>query len=234
MASDTTKKKKTASASTSKTTKKASTVSTSKKGTGTKKTTTKKATTTAPKKKTNTKTNGTKKKTTNSTKKNQNVKVKSTPKVKPIEIEDLETREADLTKTVVINPEIIQELHNEEIEVPNIDNIKIEEEPKKTKKGPEKVARTILGIDLPSQMTSEDRKERKKFYVKDALIFAIIIPILDLFAMLFIDSYTYLMITNSAPLNYLITLLLDFTLIFLITYLIDYIFGEDAVKRINR
>ena len=151
---------------------------------------------------------------------------------KELVFEELEKGDPDLTKTAYIDPEVIQELHASEID--EIDKIKVEEKPIIKSKKNEIQAKTILGLDLPSGMNREDRDLRKKFYAKDALIFSIIIPILDLFAMLFIDSYTYLLITNSPIVNYIITLLLDFVLIFIVTYLIDYIFGEDAVKRINK
>ena len=84
---------------------------------------------------------------------------------------------------------------------------------------------------MPNGQSEQARNERQKYYMKDALIFAIIIPIMDLLAMLFIDAYQPLLATNDTMINYTITLLLDFILIFVLTYLIDYIFGEDTVKK---
>ena len=101
----------------------------------------------------------------------------------------------------------------------------IKEEPKSL----EKDCKTILGLDLPI----EDKQKRKTMYKKDALAFAIIVPIIDLFMLLFIKRYKPLIMTNNVVLNYIITLGIDFVLIFILTYAIDYIYGEDAIKRLK-
>lgn len=242
MASDTTKKtttkksttpkKKTTAASASKTTTKSKT-STAKKTTTTKKVATK---TSVPKKKSEVKAPSTKvatKKKTTSTKKAATSKTRAPKKEKVVEIEreELETREADLNKTIVMSPEVAKELAMERYdEMEEIEEIKVSKNEKKDEK---KYASTILGVDIPIGNSETDKKERKQLYAKDATIFAIIIPILDLFAMLFIDAYKAYPITNSEPINYCLTLIIDFILIFALTYLIDYIYGENSVKKMT-
>lgn len=140
-------------------------------------------------------------------------KVKKEKKAE-LELVDLEGREADLEKTVVIKS------------LDEADFIITSTPKKESKQKTEKQVKTILGAMLPIGDSSEDRKERLKFYAKDALIFSVIIPVFDLLAMLFLESYTFLMITNSVPLNYVLTLVTDFIIIFAMTFLFDYLIGD--------
>jgi len=126
---------------------------------------------------------------------------------------------------------IIETVTPEEIVEKKVETITIVNEEETTPK-------TILGTELPVGKNEEDVKIRKKCYTKDAIVFAIIIPILDLFAMLFFESYEPISIpflkVDSLALNIAITLLIDFVLIFLLTYLIDFIYVEDAIKKNNK
>ena len=92
---------------------------------------------------------------------------------------------------------------------------------------------SILGTPLPLGNDKVDIDTRNKLYMKDALIFSFVIPVIDLFAMLFIKSYKPYPITNTLGINYLITLLIDFILIFILTFSVDYIHGERIVRKMN-
>ena len=203
--STTSNKKKTTSANSSKS-----------KSVATKKTSTKnssKGKTTVAKKTTGS--SSQKKSTTSKPKTTQPAKKKTTVPKKEQKVEVLEKREPDLEKTILIS--------KEETEVINKKVVSADED-----------AKTILGLELPTGDDKIDKEIRRKQYRKDALAFALIIPIVDLFAMLFIERYSYLIVTNYAVVNYLITLAIDFVLIFVVTYLVDYAFGEDTVKRIKK
>ncbi len=89
---------------------------------------------------------------------------------------------------------------------------------------------TILGKELPTGKSDSVKKERKKLYAKDALVFAIVVPLIDLIAMVFIESYPALNITANTNLNYILTVVTDFILIFIVTYIVEYIFGEKNTK----
>lgn len=93
---------------------------------------------------------------------------------------------------------------------------------------------TILGVELPCGMDKEEKRVRFMNYIKDATIFAIIIPVLDLFAMLFIEDYKAYAITNNIPVNYCLTLLIDFAMVFVMTFLIDSLHGEYSARKMNR
>ncbi len=122
--------------------------------------------------------------------------------------------------------EVVEELHLGEEPIVEDKYLEIRSVPEITNS-----TKSILGNELPSGQTELARSERQKYYMKDAFLFAIIIPILDLFAMLFIDAYQPLLATDDMMINYIVTLLIDFTLIFVLTYLIDYIFGEDSARK---
>ena len=110
--------------------------------------------------------------------------------------------------------EVVEELHLGEEPIVEDKYLEIRSVPEITNS-----TKSILGNELPSGQTELARSERQKYYMKDAFLFAIIIPILDLFAMLFIDAYQPLLATDDMMINYIVTLL------------IDYIFGEDSARK---
>ena len=206
-----------------------------KSSTATKSSTTKKTTTakkSSTKKTTSTKNGATAK---SSTTKKTTPKVKEVKDIKTVAVfPEEETMEEKLVESVKV--ETIEEMVDK-IEIPE-DEPTIEKDeiilPAKETKVEEKSTndkecKTILGLDLPV----EDKQKRKTMYKKDALAFAIIVPIIDLFMLLFIKRYKPLIITNNIVLNYIMTLGIDFILIFILTYVIDYIYGEDAIKKIR-
>jgi len=171
------------------------------------------------------------------TPKKTNTNKTSTTKTKPTvkketkkpEIQILE-KEEKLNKTIILTAEEKEQLQVNKID--EIEELKIEETIVEEEVTPQ--VSTILGLNLDASSNKSARNERIRFYAKDATIFAIIIPILDLFAMLFIDAYKAYPLTESEPTNYCLTLLIDFILIFVLTFLIDYIHGEREVRRINK
>lgn len=243
----TTKTEKTTTSKSAPATKKTNTkaVNTTKKNNGTKKNAgtkveNKNTTTNANAKKTvekkPTTANTSKKKSNKTVKKNETVKTKDNtvkdktqsniPKLKK-ETADTSKKKGVLESTTISTPEVVKELHVEE---------KVIEVDPSTAKPVEDLfdVRSILGAQLPTGTTKEDRKKRKKFYMRDAFVFATVIPILDLFAMLFIEPYKPLLLTNTEWINYAITVGADFVLIFILTYVLDFLFGEEDVKKINK
>lgn len=209
--------------------------STASKSTTGKKVATEKATTTANKEKNQTKvttqksTTQTKKKTTTANKtKNSTPKKKQENKtIKPVIIDEETKKKGVLESTTVSHGEIINEDYFKEGS--------FEVDPSTAKPVEDLIdIRSILGAKLPVGTSKKDRKERKKFYCRDAFIFATIIPVLDLFAMLFIEPYKPLLICNTEWINYAVTVVGDFVLIFLLTYVLDFIFGEEDVKNYNK
>jgi len=93
---------------------------------------------------------------------------------------------------------------------------------------------TIMGVELPTGNTKEDKKERSICYLKDALLFASIVPVIDLFLTIFYEKLNTLNFVNSEIINYVLTMLVDFVLIFIFTFLLDFIIGESKVKRIKK
>lgn len=228
MATDNTEKKKpkaktakspaTKSTATKKVTTKASTGT--KKKTNSTKTATKKTTKPVAK---NTKTAPAKSKKNASTKKTTAKSVSKKTEIKPVEI-DLSEKET------IVTSEIVSDLH---IEEPTLKTDLPKEEPA-TKKDDAYEITSILGAKLPTGKTIEDKKIRKKHYLKDSFVFALIIPLIDLLAMFFFEAYKPFDITDIEWVNYGINLVFDFVVIFIITYVIDYALSEDDVKKNGR
>lgn len=121
-------------------------------------------------------------------------------------------------------PEVVKELHVEEEVITTVkenENVVLE---------PDYEIRSFLGANLPIERTKPAKKKRKTHYLKDAAFFATIVSVLDLFAMLFIKGYPQLF--EAAPwINYTITVALDFVLVFIFTYALDYLIVEDAIQK---
>ena len=163
---------------------------------------------------------------------NKPVSKKKTTTESPVKISK---KEETVGKTVDVKKEIIKKpIEKDELALISTQEIKVEEVVKTEKENDDELfANTILGLELPVG-DNDDKKKRLGNYARDALIFAVVIPILDLFAMVFIDSYKAYPITNNELINYGLTLLIDFVMIFVLTYIIDYIHGENTVKRMKK
>lgn len=192
--------------------------------------------------KTKKKTNTSSTNTTNTKKKTTTEKTKTTTKKTTTPKKTTTSNKAKTTKPKTNNSSTSKKTNNsveprgselkEEVSKETI----VEETPKITTEVGKTVAtectpKSLLGTTLPEGKEIEARRARKRSYSRDALLFAIIIPILDLLAMLFVDAYKPMLLFNSMLMNYIITLILDFILIYIVTYLIDFVMGEDAVKK---
>lgn len=142
---------------------------------------------------------------------------------------DIKPVEIDLTEEVDngISNEVVSELH---ITEHNLETETVEREDTNKKESVYEIT-SILGAKLPTGQSAEDKKVRKKHYLKDSIVFAIVIPLIDLLAMFFFEPYKPFNITDVEWLNYGINLIFDFIVIFFITYVIDYALSEDDVKK---
>lgn len=162
----------------------------------------------------------------NQTKKNHNTNNKNTNKnyhsKKHVQNQNNSTKKKTV-KPIETESNLIE--INKETELKPLNEI-----PKINKSNKIEKAKNILGMDLPEGNTKSDKKERIKIYTKDAIIFSLIAPVIDLLGMLFLKKYNYVMITNNNMINYLFTVLIDFIIIFIVTFCIDYFAGERAVN----
>lgn len=214
----TTKKNvKTSEAKTSKTPKKTTTSSAKKTTTGTK-------TKTASKKSTSTK------KATTSAKKTT---TKSKTSTKKTQAPKKEVTSAIENETVETKPLILEDVEvNANVEVATEEKSDVIENNREERQS-QNYAKTILGGKIPAGNSSKDRKKRRTYYVLDSIMFATILPILDLFMMMFCPWYTSFLSLDSTQ-NCIIVLVLDFIIVFIATYLIDFAATESAVKKINK
>lgn len=79
----------------------------------------------------------------------------------------------------------------------------------------------------------KDKKRRIKIYLKESLIFSILIVLLNLLSYLFDKDYNLFLTINSFSknLNITINLLIDFIIAFLISYLFEYFINELYIKK---
>ena len=102
------------------------------------------------------------------------------------------------------------------------------------KKVKENVPKTAFGKSMPIGLDKESKKKRKKIYLKESIIFAIVMGVLDAIMIIFIDYYVIVDLFKYNYLNYMFSVLFNLIIGFAISYILDYIFGEICVKRYNK
>ena len=88
----------------------------------------------------------------------------------------------------------------------------------------------VLESDIPLVSDKVNTKIRIKKYLKEAIIFAIIITIINLFAILFFDYVNVLKIFDVNGLNIVVTVFLSLIINYLISFFIDCLVTEIWVK----
>ena len=73
-----------------------------------------------------------------------------------------------------------------------------------------------------------------KLLLKESIIFAIVMGVLDAVMVIFIDDYEIVDLFKYNYLNYIFSIVFNLIIGFGISYVLDYIFGEISVKRYNK
>ena len=149
----------------------------------------------------------------------------------------LNNESKDNKKEEVQNKEIKeekQESNNKEIK-DNLDNtIVIKKKDKKEKnnlkKDKEKKKLFVLEEDIPLGCEKENTKIRVKRYLKEALIYSLIITIINLFSMLIFNYVNILHLFDVNILNIIVTVLLSLIISYVVAFFIDCLLTEIWVK----
>ena len=96
-----------------------------------------------------------------------------------------------------------------------------------------KPLRSLTGRVLPSTFLKGDRKIRKTYYLKESLIFMIILTLIDFIGFYRIKKIDMLHIFDSSIWNIVITITLTMLITFSASYLIDY-FTTEIILRIRK
>lgn len=102
---------------------------------------------------------------------------------------------------------------------------------KKVKKS---VPKTAFGRSMPIGLDKESKKKRKKIYLKESIVFAIVMGVMDAIMIIFIDDYEIVDLFKYNYLNYIFSVVFNLIIGFIISYVLDYAFGEISVKRYNK
>ncbi len=98
----------------------------------------------------------------------------------------------------------------------------------------ELIPKNIWGKPLGTGQTKKDKKRRLKHYLFDSAIFAIIMAVFDIVAIFVAANKTVFDITDYYILNFILTVLLTSIILFFISFILDYLVGERAVKKHNK
>ena len=93
-----------------------------------------------------------------------------------------------------------------------------------------KPLRSITGRVLPSTFLKADRKIRKTFYLKEALIFMIVFTLIDFIGFYRVKKIDMFHIFDNSIWNIVLTTTLTMLIIFIGTYMLDYIVTEITLR----
>ena len=88
----------------------------------------------------------------------------------------------------------------------------------------------MTGRVLPSSFLKADRKIRKTFYLKEALIFMIVFTLIDFIGFYRIKKIDMFHIFDNSIGNIVLTTTFTMLIIFIGTYIIDYIITEVTLR----
>lgn len=86
---------------------------------------------------------------------------------------------------------------------------------------------------LPLGINDDDKKSRRLIYLKESLIFSLIMIVIDLILLLLPIEYETLPIFKNPTANILIQVIIDFIFLFGISFVFDYLVGESNIKQYN-
>ncbi len=142
-------------------------------------------------------------------------------KVKKKKIESIELKKKNKNKKEIIKEEIV-------------DNTLVWNKSDVFKTNNMKPLRSLTGRVLPSTFLKGDRKIRKTFYLKEALIFMIILTLFDFIGFYRIKMIDMLHIFDNSIWNIVLTVTLTLLITFIGSYVIDYFVTEITLRHRKR
>lgn len=83
---------------------------------------------------------------------------------------------------------------------------------------------------IPLGKSKKEKKERKRRYIKEAIVFALIITFINLLSYVLFDYVSLLRLSDIKIFNVLATMIASFIIGFIFSYIIDYLVSELWVK----
>ena len=97
-----------------------------------------------------------------------------------------------------------------------------------------KVPKTMWNKNIPLENDKQSKKNRRKIYVIESIIFSFIVLLIDTVGLVFNESIDTIIITDSKALNITFVLIFTFILAFIISFVLDYKISEYSVKKYHK
>lgn len=91
--------------------------------------------------------------------------------------------------------------------------------------------KSLFGKKIPNSSTKSDRKRRKTIYLKEALLFSIIMTLIDIVLFYKVSSINILTIFDNNIWNLVVTIFLTLLILLISSYLFDYLITEFIFKK---
>ncbi len=103
------------------------------------------------------------------------------------------------------------------------------------KKNKEEIIKNFYGRKINLNNNKSARIERINWYLLEGFILAFVFSMIDIIAFYYSKNViSILEFTNNREVNMYIYVLIEFVLLYLISFIIDYVYYELKIKRINK
>ena len=84
--------------------------------------------------------------------------------------------------------------------------------------------------NIPLGKTKEEKTTRRKRYIKEAIVYSLMLTIINVFCILFIDYFNFLRLFDVKYLNIIVTVLISLIINFFVAFMVDYFVTDVWLK----
>lgn len=96
------------------------------------------------------------------------------------------------------------------------------------------VIKSLTGRILPLTLTKWDKKRRRNIYLKEAILFSMILTLIDVYCFYNLSFMNILNIFDNSVWNLIATIAITLMILLLLSYLIDYLITESMVRKYQK
>ena len=177
----------------------------------------------------------------------EEVKEESVTPVEPATVESQEEKKIveEDTVTIVESDLIKKEIHEE---LPDKEKIEERKEKRKTNRKSDQFTKTLSNIktksvdtintvkekttdrNIPVGKSKEEKKKRTRRFIKEAIVYSIILTIINVLCIVIFDYFNFLRLFDVKYLNVIVTIVISLIFNFFIAFMVDYFVTEVWLK----
>ena len=96
------------------------------------------------------------------------------------------------------------------------------------------IKESVNDKNIPSGQTKEEKVKRSRRYIKESIVYAILLSIIDVICILVFDEFNFLRLFDVKALNIVVTIVIALIFNFFVAYMVDYFVTIVWLKKKNR